>query len=72
MADNTNSEKEDMRELLRLKRVKNGANALKEAAARQNRIDAATQDADKEQQGRGGLDPARFGDWEVKGIASDF
>jgi hypothetical protein len=22
--------------------------------------------------GRGGLDPARYGDWEVKGIASDF
>ncbi len=69
MIDNTNSGKKDMRELLR---VKNAANALKEAAARQNKIDAATQDADKEQQGRGGLDPARFGDWEVKGIASDF
>ena len=22
--------------------------------------------------GRGGLDPARYGDWEVKGIACDF
>lgn len=22
--------------------------------------------------GRGGLDPARYGDWEAKGIASDF
>jgi hypothetical protein len=22
--------------------------------------------------GRGGPDPARYGDWEVKGIASDF
>ena len=22
--------------------------------------------------GRGGLDPARYGDWEVKGVASDF
>ncbi|HEY8063428.1 MAG TPA: DUF1674 domain-containing protein [Methylosinus sp.] len=22
--------------------------------------------------GRGGLDPARYGDWESKGIASDF
>ena len=22
--------------------------------------------------GRGGLDPVRYGDWEVKGIASDF
>ena len=26
----------------------------------------------KEIGGRGGLDPARYGDWEVKGIASDF
>jgi len=28
--------------------------------------------ARKEITGRGGLDPARYGDWEVKGIASDF
>ena len=26
----------------------------------------------KEVDGRDGLDPARYGDWEVKGIASDF
>lgn len=26
----------------------------------------------KEIGGRGGPDPARYGDWEVKGIASDF
>jgi hypothetical protein len=26
----------------------------------------------RELNGRGGLDPARYGDWEVKGIASDF
>jgi hypothetical protein len=25
-----------------------------------------------EHNGRGGLDPARYGDWEVKGLASDF
>ena len=25
-----------------------------------------------ELKGRGGLEPTRFGDWEVKGIASDF
>jgi hypothetical protein len=25
-----------------------------------------------ELRGRGGLDPARYGDWEVKGLASDF
>ena len=26
----------------------------------------------REIKGRGGLDPTRFGDWEVKGIISDF
>lgn len=26
----------------------------------------------KETGGRGGNDPARYGDWEVKGLASDF
>lgn len=26
----------------------------------------------QEVNGRGGLDPARYGDWEVKGITSDF
>lgn len=26
----------------------------------------------KEANGRGGLDPVRYGDWEVKGIATDF
>ena len=26
----------------------------------------------KEKKGRGGLEPTRYGDWEVKGIASDF
>lgn len=72
MTQITESQKKDMQEILRRKRLKNGVNALKEAAARQNQIDAATQDADTEKEGRGGLDPARFGDWEVKGIASDF
>jgi hypothetical protein len=28
--------------------------------------------ADKKINGRDGLDPVRYGDWEVKGIASDF
>lgn len=41
--------------------------ALAEAAARR----AAAQPP-QEFQGRDGLDPVRYGDWEVKGIASDF
>ena len=45
--------------------------ALAEAEARRQ---AATGKAaaPKEEGGRGGLDPARYGDWEIKGIAADF
>jgi hypothetical protein len=25
-----------------------------------------------EKNGRGGLDPARYGDWEIKGLTADF
>lgn len=46
--------------------------ARAEAAARRAVIDSRTSDAPRELRGRGGLDPARFGDWEVKGVASDF
>lgn len=46
--------------------------ALAEAAARRQEIDARIRARPREINGRGGLDPARFGDWEVKGIASDF
>ncbi len=44
--------------------------ALAEAAARR----AARQEParPKEIAGRDGPDPARYGDWEVKGLASDF
>lgn len=43
--------------------------ALKEAEARRAE---AERSRPREFNGRGGLDPARYGDWEVKGIASDF
>ena len=46
--------------------------ALDEAKARRETIDAKTTSSPKELGGRGGLDPARYGDWEVKGISSDF
>lgn len=46
--------------------------ALAEAKARRAEIDARTSDAPREVDGRGGLDPARYGDWEVKGITPDF
>jgi hypothetical protein len=48
--------------------------ALAEAAARRAEIDrrAAEIAAARERNGRGGLEPARYGDWEVKGLTSDF
>jgi hypothetical protein len=46
--------------------------ALAEAEERRRKADAERQEAAKEINGRGGLDPARYGDWEVKGITSDF
>jgi hypothetical protein len=46
--------------------------ALAEAEARRAALDVATAALPKEINGRGGLDPARFGDWEVKGVAIDF
>ncbi|MFT0862303.1 DUF1674 domain-containing protein [Ancylobacter sp. G4_0304] len=45
--------------------------ALAEAAERRARAGAPTP-APKEIDGRGGPEPVRYGDWEVKGIASDF
>ena len=46
--------------------------ALAEAEARRAEIERRDNKAEKELDGRGGLDPTRYGDWEVKGIASDF
>jgi hypothetical protein len=43
--------------------------ALEEAASRRLEPKPATP---RELNGRGGRDPARYGDWEVKGLASDF
>jgi hypothetical protein len=46
--------------------------ALAEAEARRQEIDGKTAFAPKEQGGRGGLEPGRYGDWEIKGLTSDF
>jgi hypothetical protein len=53
------------------------APALSGAAARALAEAQARRAAEKAREpreigGRGGLDPARYGDWEVKGIACDF
>ena len=48
--------------------------ALAEAEARRAAIDAKAAELTgaREINGRGGLEPVRYDDWEVKGIASDF
>jgi hypothetical protein len=48
--------------------------ALEEAALRRKQIDARAAEiaGTKEHQGRGGLEPVRYEDWEVKGLATDF
>ena len=45
--------------------------ALAEADARRRAL-AEAELAPKELHGRGGQEPVRYGDWEVKGLASDF
>jgi hypothetical protein len=46
--------------------------ALAEAEARRKQADANAKPAPKELQGPRGPEPTRYGDWETKGIASDF
>lgn len=48
--------------------------ALREAAERRAAIDARARELAREPEhhGRGGLEPVRYADWEVKGLASDF
>jgi hypothetical protein len=46
--------------------------ALAEAEARRQAADAKAKSLPKEFQGPQGPEPTRYGDWENKGIASDF
>src|SRR5689334_13938771 len=46
--------------------------ALAEAEARRKTYREAESARPKELGGRGGKEPVRYGDWEVKGLASDF
>ena len=50
--------------------------ALAEAAGRRaaqaGQPAVAPQETAKELNGRGGLDPTRYGDWEINGLISDF
>jgi hypothetical protein len=46
--------------------------ALAEAAARRGEREKGAGNAEKEAGGRGGLEPTRYGDWEINGLAADF
>lgn len=46
--------------------------ALAEAEARRRKYREAESNMPVEKGGRGGLEPGRYGDWEVKGLTSDF
>ncbi len=46
--------------------------ALKEAEARRQAYLAEEAALPREIGGRGGNEPVRYGDWEIKGLASDF
>jgi hypothetical protein len=46
--------------------------ALAEAAARRAEKAAQNTGSSDEVTGRGGLDPTRYGDWEINGLTSDF
>lgn len=49
-----------------------GERAKAEAAARRAVTEKQANKAPKEIDGRGGLDPVRYEDWEIKGLTSDF
>jgi hypothetical protein len=67
------AEKHEAHDVAKARRLKDAAErALAEAEARRKTLDAAESNLPKEVGGRGGLEPVRYGDWEVKGIASDF
>lgn len=46
--------------------------ALREAEARRQDIDDKQKVMSREIDGRGGLEPTRYDDWEIKGITVDF
>ena len=46
--------------------------AIEEAAARREEYRKREAALPKEVGGRGGNEPGRYGDWEVKGLTSDF
>ena len=54
------------------KELEQAKRALDEAKKRHSSKNTDNEKMPLEKKGRGGLEPTRYGDWEVKGIASDF
>ena len=54
------------------KESKPAKRALEEAKKRHSDKNANREKIPVEKGGRGGLEPTRYGDWEIKGITSDF
>ena len=54
------------------KESKQAKRALEEAKKRHSDKSTHNRNMPVENRGRGGLEPTRYGDWEVKGITSDF
>ena len=54
------------------KESKQAKRALEEAKKRHSDKSTNAKKMPVEKRGRGGLEPTRYGDWEVKGITSDF
>jgi len=46
--------------------------ALIEAKERREKAEQENEPLPKEYNGRGGLEPTRYDDWEIKGMTSDF
>ena len=69
----TEGEMEDRVRERRLEAAKRALSEARERRAEAQKSESEVSQAGKgERNGRGGLDPVRYGDWEVKGIASDF
>ena len=54
------------------KELEQAKRALEEAKTRHHVKKVKYEKLPVEKKGRGGLEPTRYGDWEVKGIVSDF
>lgn len=73
MMNKTNGlvERDSSVESARAARVKAAA-ARAKAEAESRHLQAAAPDLPPELHGRDGLEPVRYGDWEVRGLATDF